>query len=139
MSTLASIVTRFSLLVALFLVGLQFASAQQDKPYNNKQNMKVETRSASYPGGEEELYHYISDHTEYSAEAKRLYVEGKVMMSFDVLPDGSVANAIVLSEPGYGIGDAVKKLVLRLEFLPAKQMGMPITQNMVMTFPVVAH
>ena len=129
------IILPFYLQLAVF--GFQKISAQE---VPDKQNMPVVTsQEPFYPKGEQALYNYVLYNTKYSEESIKKYIEGEVMLSFDVLPDSSVKNVKVISDIGYGIGDAVKNLVSTLKFAPAIQMGIPAKMNLMMNFPVKAH
>jgi TonB family protein len=112
------------------------ASAQEK---TDKQNMQVTTQDAFYPKGEQALYTYIMYNTNYSQEAIKNYVTGNVELSFDVMPDSTVKNVKIIDDVGYGVGDAVKKMVEQLKFAPAIQMGMRVRMNLIMDFPVKAH
>ena len=132
------------LFAGILTAGLcQTASAQQkaaDKSSADKQNMTVTTsQQPFYPKGEQALYNYVMYNTKYPAEAIKLYVEGTVTLSFDVMPDSSVSNAKVMTDAGYGIGAEVKKLVEKLKFAPGIQMGFPVRMNVMADFPVKAH
>ena len=109
----------------------------QEKP--DKQNMTVTTQDAFYPKGEQALYTYIMYNVNYSEESKKNYVTGNVELSFDVLPDSSIKNVKIISDVGYGVGEEVKKMVEKLKFAPAIQMGMRVKMNLIMDFPVKAH
>ncbi|MBI4946670.1 MAG: energy transducer TonB [Bacteroidetes bacterium] len=116
----------------------QIASAQNTTT-PDKQNMQVTTQDAFYPKGEQALYAYIMYNTKYSQDAIKNYVTGSVELSFDVMPDSSIKNVKVISDVGYGVGDAVKVMVEQLKFAPAIQMGMRVKMNLIMDFPVKAH
>ena len=105
----------------------------------DKQNMEVSTQDAFYPKGDQELYNYVLYNVKYPEESIKKYVEGNVELSFDVMPDSTVKNAKVISDAGYGVGEAVKKLVEQLKFAPAIMMGMKVRSNVIMDFPVKAH
>ena len=111
----------------------------QNTPSTDKQNMQVTTQDAFYPKGEQALYTYIMYNTKYSQEAINNHVTGNVELSFDVMPDSSAKNVKVISDVGYGVGDAVKKLLEQLKFAPAIQMGMKVRMNLIMDFAVKAH
>ena len=104
-----------------------------------KQNMTVSTQDAFYPKGEQSLYTYIMYNVKYSEESKKKYVEGSVSLSFDVMPDSTIKNVKIISDVGYGVGEEVKKLVEKLKFAPAIQMGMRVKMNLIMDFPIKAH
>ena len=101
--------------------------------------MTVTSQDAFYPKGDQSLYTYIMMNTKYSEEAKKNYVSGDIELSFDVMPDSSLANVKVIHDLGYGVGDEVKKLVEKLKFAPAIMMGVKVRTNVMMDFPVKAH
>ncbi len=117
------------------IVSLQKLSAQT----SDKQNMEVTTQDAFYPKGDQALFTYIMYNTKYSEEAKKNYIEGNVTLSFDVMPDSTVKNIAIISDPGFGVGEDVKNVVEKLKFAPSTQMGMKVKMNMMMDFPVKAH
>ena len=110
------------------------------KTTTDKQNKQVLTSTEpSFPKGDNELYRYILYTVTYSEESKNKNIEGEVTLSFDVKPDSTVSNIVVISTPGYGIEDEVKKLVQKLKFIPAVQNGFPVKMNTMYSFPVKAH
>jgi TonB family protein len=122
-------------LSALLLLFSLIVSAQTDK-----QNIAVVTNTEpSFPKGDNALYQYVLMNTRYSEEAKKKYIQGEVMLSFDVKADSTVTNISVISGVGYGIDEEVKKLVQTLKFVPAVQNGVPVKMNTMYTFPVKAH
>ncbi|HEY4798951.1 MAG TPA: TonB family protein [Bacteroidia bacterium] len=110
----------------------------QDKN-TDKQNMTVTTQDAFYPKGEQALYNYVLMNTRYPEESKKNYVTGNVELSFDVMPDSTLKNVKIISDVGFGVGEEVKKVVEKLKFAPAMQMGMRVKMNLIMDFPVKAH
>ena len=134
------------MVLSLAISGQQlFAQEKTNKPTSSnpsgdKQNMQVVTsQDAFYPKGEQALYSYVLYNVKYSEESKQKYIEGNVELSFDVMPDSTVSNVKIISDIGYGIGSEVKKLVEKLKFAPAIQMGMRVKMNLIMDFPVKAH
>lgn len=111
----------------------------QTTPASGSQNMQVSTQDAFYPKGDQALFTYVLYNTKYSEEAKKKLIEGTVSLSFDVMPDSSVANIKIVSDQPFGTGEAVKALVSKLKFAPATQMGMKVKSNLMMDFPVKAH
>ena len=128
----------FSQIGLLLLVAgsWQTLSAQTNP---DKQNMEVTTQDAFYPKGEQALYTYVMYNVKYPEAAIKNYAEGNVGLSFDVMPDSTVKNVKIIGDVGYGVGEAVKKLVETLKFAPAIQMGMKVRMNLIMDFPVKAH
>lgn len=106
----------------------------------DKQNIKVVTSSEpSFPKGDNALYSYVYMNLKYSEESKKKYVAGEVTLSFDVKPDSTVTNAIVISGVGYGVDEEVKRLIQTLKFSPGVQNGTVIKMNTMYTFPIKAH
>jgi protein TonB len=119
----------------LLLLAAAAGFAQSDK-----QNMKVVTNTEpAYPKGDNELYTYVLMNTKYSDEAKKKYLQGEVTLSFDVNPDSTVSNIVIISGVGSGVDEEVKKLVQGLKFSPAMQNGNRVKMNTMYTFPVKAH
>ena len=108
-------------------------------PSADKQNMQVSTQDAAFPKGDQALYNYVMYNVKYPDDAIKKYAEGTVELSFDVMPDSTVSNVKVISDVGYGVGEAVKKLLETLKFSPATMMGMKVKSNLIMDFPVKAH
>ncbi|HEX8517313.1 MAG TPA: energy transducer TonB [Bacteroidia bacterium] len=107
---------------------------------SNNQNKKVVTNSEpTYPKGDQALYAEVYSNLEYPEEAVKKHTVGEVMLSFDVKPDSSVSNVIIISGVGDGVDEAVGKYIERLKFAPALQNGRPVKMNTIYTFPVKAH
>jgi TonB family protein len=116
------------------------AFAQNSKPYNEKQNIAVVTdREAQFPGGDNSLTNYVFTHISYSDDLKKKYLEGTVSLSFDVLPDSTVSNCIILSGVGNGIDEQVRNLVKAKKFAPAIMNKTKIKSNIIMDFPIRAY
>lgn len=106
----------------------------------DKQNIQVITNTEpSFPKGDNALYTYVYMNLKYSEESQKKYVEGEVTLSFDVQPDSTVTNAMVISGVGYGVDEEVKKLIQTLKFSPGVQNGMVVKMNTMYTFPIKAH
>jgi len=123
-----------------FLCQLIDAKAQNKEPYNDKQNIAVVTEQEPfYPKGDLELYKHVLHAIKYSDEAKQKFIEGEVMLSFDVLPDSTISNTNVISGVCCGINEEVQRVVKELKFAPAMQNGIKMRMNVMMNFPVKAH
>lgn len=108
--------------------------------YDDKQNMKVSvSQDAYYPPGEMALYKHMFMNVKYSEEAKSNKAEGDVMTSFNVEPDSTVNNIIIIKGVGYGIDEEIKRLLKGLKFSPAIQNGEKTKMNLMFNFPVRAH
>jgi protein TonB len=124
----------------LLISALCNAQTKKTDPQNDPQNMAIKTdQEPFFPKGEMELFNLVSNGITYSDSAKAKYVAGDVMLSFDVMPDSTISNVVVISGPGYGIDEAVKNYVQKLKFAPAIQSGVKVRMNLMMNFPVKAH
>lgn len=113
-----------------------FAAAQS----TDSQNKKVITNSEPvYPKGDQQLYMDVSNNIKYSEAAKSKDVRGEVLLSFDVNPDSTVSNVVIISGVGNGVDEEVKKYIEKIKFSPGKQNGRSVRMNTMYTFPVTAH
>lgn len=103
-------------------------------------NFKVEqTREASYPAGESELYTYVFKNLRYSPEAIKNRIEGEVMLSFFVETDSTITNIKAIGGPDFGVRDSLKVMFSKLKYLPALENGYPVRSNVMVHIPVRAH
>lgn len=128
------------LLLTLFFVSFHLLGFSQEDPKNPYDvNFKVNyDQEAHYPAGAEAFYAYIYKNITYTDEAKQKMISGDVLVSFDVMPDSTVSNIIILSSPGCGVDEEINRLIAPLKFAPAMAKGTPMRQNMMMSIPVRA-
>lgn len=104
------------------------------------QNMKVVTSSEpAYPKGDQALYTYVYMNLKYPEAAIKKFVEGEITLSFDVKPDSTVSNIVLISGVGNGVDEELKKLIQSMKFIPAVQNGRAVKMNTMYSFPVKAH
>lgn len=116
------------------------SQAQNKEVYNDKQNIAVVTEQEPfYPKGDIELFKHVLNAVKYSDESKQKFIEGEVVLSFDVLPDSTINNVSVISGVCCGINEEVQRVVKELKFAPAMQNGIKMRMNVMMNFPVKAH
>jgi TonB family protein len=122
----------------IFLFLVAFAGYSQD--YSDPQNIKV-TRSqeAHYPKGEDALYKYFFDCIYYTEEAIKNEVESEVMLSFTVGFDSTITNIKVITGPGFGVDDEVKRCLSKLKYAPALENGVKMRSQQMLTVPVRAY
>lgn len=124
----------------MLLITAAFVNAQNKEPYNEKQNIAVVTEQEPYyPKGDIELFKHVLNAVKYSEESKQKFIEGEVMLSFDVLPDSTINNVNIISGVCCGINEEVQRVVKELKFAPAMQNGIKMRMNVMMNFPVKAH
>ncbi len=63
---------------------------------------------------------------EYPEEARRLGIEGLVLLEVAISSEGKVLEVKILEEPGSGLGEAARSAILKSEFEPAMSGGTPV-------------
>jgi TonB family protein len=82
---------------------------------------------------------YIYTHLKYPEEAKKNGVQGQVVLKFVVTKEGKIIDIEPLRDPGAGLGDAAKEVVMSMNDLPqrwssGKMNGIPV--NVWYTLPI---
>lgn len=113
--------------------------AQEDEKKKQTMNFPVEyTRQAQYSDGEELLFRYLYDNISFTEVALLQQLNGTVTVSFDVLPDSTLSNFVILSSPGMGVDSEIIRLLSPLKFLPAVAGGQAVKQNVILSIPIRA-
>ncbi|MGD0712030.1 MAG: energy transducer TonB [Bacteroidales bacterium] len=113
---------------------------QSPKKDPNDINFKVVTQQEPYyPGGDQKLYTYFYNNIHYSDAAIAKKLAGNVMVSFDVMPDSTLANLSVLSGIEKGIDEEILQLVKPLKYAPGIQNGTATKMNVILSVPVRAN
>jgi len=127
-------------ILVMTLLPLTVICQVDQKSVKKDTNFRVVTQQVPfYPGGENELVMFFYKNIKYSEEAKAKKVTGTVMLSFDVLPDSTVANIAVLSKVGFGLEEQVIKLLTPLKYAPGIQNGEKMKMNVILSVPVRAY
>jgi outer membrane biosynthesis protein TonB len=127
------------LMSLLFVFLCSNSEAQQDGKNPYDVNFKIDyNQEAHYPQGEEAFYRYVYQNIQYSEEAKNNNINTVVLISFDVMPDSTLAGFVVLSSPGYGVDEELIRVLKPLKFAPAVANGQIIKQNVMLNIPVRA-
>jgi periplasmic protein TonB len=77
-----------------------------------------------------ELLEEINGEEIYPAEARKLGIEGKVVLTITVDADGRVSAARLVSGPGHGLDEAALEAVRRARFKPATKGGKPVATEL---------
>ena len=81
-------------------------------------------RPPEAPGGLETLRRYLSQHIQYPERARRRHVQGLVLVSFVVSPEGQLTNVSVAQGIGYGCDEEAVRVVSGLpRWEPARRNG----------------
>jgi len=84
-------------------------------------------QAAGFPGGADNLMHFLAMHTIYPKQARDQGIEGTVIVSFVVEIDGSLTNVHVTQGIGGGCDEeAVRVVKLSPKWRPAIQDSLPI-------------
>jgi protein TonB len=76
------------------------------------------------------LLEEINGEDVYPKAAKKLGIEGQVVLLITVEADGRVSAARVVSGPGHGLNEAARDAVLRARFKPATKGGVPVATDL---------
>jgi protein TonB len=80
-----------------------------------------------FPGGIAKMYEFIGKNIKYPKEAKENNIQGRVVVQFVVVEDGSISDVKVLTDLGYGLGEeAVRVIQMMPNWKPGMQKGKPV-------------
>lgn len=110
----------------------------QEKPREEKKKEEVFAhveQMPKFPGGDAELYKFISNNLNYPAMAIENNVQGRVVVQFVVTKDGSIGNVKVVRSVDRDLDNEAIRVCKKLpKFIPGKQNGQPV--NVWYTLPV---
>lgn len=133
----------FTLLLLSCLSATAF-SQEGEPPQPNSEGVYEQVEQmplyrADCPGDYEEakacadhaMLKYIYENIQYPGKARKKGVEGMVVVSFVIERDGTVSNASIYRDIGYGAGEEVLRLVRAMNadgpsWLPGTQDGKPV-------------
>ena len=104
--------------------GVDIADLQEHKVIVEDKPLYGVEQMPQFPGGEEELFKFISDNLHYPAAASELGIEGRVTIRFVVSKTGAVTNVEVIR----GLDPACDKEAIRVvkmmpNWIPGRQNG----------------
>jgi len=80
-----------------------------------------------FPGGERELTKFLQNNLVYPEDAKRMGVEGKVMIQFVVNKNGSITDVTVQGTPPRSLSNEAVRVVKSMpKWIPGRQNGRPV-------------
>lgn len=113
----------------------------QEKPREEKKKEEVFThveQMPKFPGGDAELYKFISNNLNYPAMAIENNVQGRVVVQFVVTKDGSIGNVKVVRSVDRDLDNEAIRVCKKLpKFIPGKQNGQPV--NVWYTLPEIGR
>jgi periplasmic protein TonB len=97
-------------------------------PVNKDEIFVSSQEPAEFPGGPTALLKYIADNTKYPQEAVEINMQGKVIIKFAVMYDGSVSRIEVLRGVSPLLDNEAMRVVSTLpKWRPGKQNGTPVS------------
>ena len=93
-------------------------------------------QEAQFPGGEDALFRYLSEHIKYPNAAREGGIEGRVILSFVVRSDGNITDVKVSRGIGYGCDEEATRVVKGMpNWKAGKQNGKQVSSTF--SLPVV--
>ncbi len=97
---------------------------EEEEVVEEQQIFLVVEEMPSYPGGEQEMYRFISQNIEYPRMAKESGISGRVFVTFVVEKDGSVTDVQVLRGIGGGCDEEAIRVIKSMpKWKAGKQRG----------------
>lgn len=92
---------------------------------------QVVEKQASFPGGTDALYRFLSRNMKYPDQATRARVQGKVFVRFTVETDGSITSPEVTKGLGFGCDQEALRVVKAFpHWTPARDKGKAVRSRM---------
>lgn len=96
-------------------------------PANDVYDMPGLQKAPSFPGGETALLAYLAKHVEYPAMASEQGIQGRVVLSFVVEKDGSIAQVSIMKDIGGSCGKEAVRVVKNMpKWSPGEANGHPV-------------
>lgn len=130
---------RTIILLLIFIMGtVQSTMAQFE---NGDVVYAVPKSYPKYPGGEEELYRFLTTNIRIPDKAREQGIEGRVVVQFDIDTDGSIQNITIIEDIGGGCAEEVVRVItLMPQWAPAlswsnKTVKYPVMLPIVFSLP----
>lgn len=105
----------------------QVAGGNQAAPEEDSKVYTVVEQEPAFPGGNDALLAYVSKNIRYPESAKEMDIQGKVVLRFVVLENGSVGDVQVIQSLDHACDREAIRVVKSLpRFTPGKQQGKPV-------------
>ena len=127
------LLTVMSVLAILLMVNTN-AMAQNKKKANDKVLEKAEVMP-EYPGGDQAMMDFVAKNVQYPQEARDKEISGRVLVSFIVEKDGSIADVKVVKGIGGGCDEEAVRVVKAMpKWKPGKDKGKSVRVSYMMPF-----
>ncbi len=92
-------------------------------------------KQPTFPGGEANLYKFISDSLQYPVLAQEKMIQGSVVVSFVIDHDGSIKEVKILKDIGGGCGKEAARIVsIMPRWVPGEADGKPVRVRFTLPF-----
>ncbi len=119
------------------VIFLSVAFSQAKAQSNDPQNMQVTVnQEPHFPAGDEALYRLIYSELKYPEKPKGTLINGPVILYFDVLPDSSLNNIVVMQGIDDYIDNQIVNILKPLKFAPSVQNNTPVKMNVMYTIQI---
>ncbi len=124
-------------IVFLSIISLLILTFQANAQSNDPQNMQVTVNQEPYyPAGDVALYQLIYSKLIYPEKPKGTLINGNVILYFDVLPDSSLSNIVVMQGIDDYIDNQIVNIFQTLKFAPSIQNHTPVKMNVMYTVQI---
>jgi len=90
----------------------------------------------AFPGGEQEMIKFLTKTMKYPTEAQKKGIQGRVVVRFVVMPDGSVQNVVVMRSVDPLLdAEAIRVIESMPNWIPGRQNGVAVA--VYYTMPIV--
>jgi protein TonB len=133
----------FLLLLSLLFVNVLRAQSRDSlKTPNHSSAVKphFDDHEPEFPGGYDSMRVYISRNIHYPEQALKKGIHGMVVIKFLVYQDGSIINAVILRDIGYGCGEEALRVVKGMpNWIPGKMNGKPVKAPVTIPITFAIH
>ena len=116
-----------SILIVLMALNIYAQKDSSQGLSTDQQVFNFVEQSPEFPGGEQALIQFLQQNITYPDMERDSDIQGKVLVRFVVLEDGSVSNVVVVKSVSPGLdNEAVRVVKLLPKFKPGYQQGKPV-------------
>lgn len=97
------------------------------RSFEGQEIFTIAEKMPQFPGGDRGLIDYLNLNIKYPNQARQNGIEGRVIVSFIVEPDGSLSNVSVKNGLGYGCDEEAIRVIQSMpQWEPGQQRGNPV-------------
>ncbi|MDZ4668740.1 MAG: energy transducer TonB [bacterium] len=113
----------------------QTQEPKAEQPKEEKEIVTMAEQMPEFPGGNEELYKYLSKEIKYPKKMRETKQEAKVFAQFTVNTNGDLEDIKVINEVNQEFVDETIRVIKKMpNWIPGQQNGKPV--NVKFTLPI---